>query len=152
MKISVFSIAKEQRNLYENVVKELSKMINKFAKIEDKNLFNTKIANAQIQGKESSQGVYSDVYEQYLNKGYNIVLHPDGKELDSFEFSKLLSDKMSVQFFIGGAYGFDESFVKKCNYSVSLSKFTMSHKVAKVVLFEQIFRGLAILNNHPYHK
>jgi len=152
MRISVLSIAKEQKNLYENVVKELSKMINKFAKVEDKNLFNTKIANAQIQGKESSQSAYSDVYEQYLNKGYNIVLHPNGKELDSFEFSKLLSDKMSVQFFIGGAHGFDEAFVKKCDHSVSLSKLTMSHKVAKVVLFEQIFRGLAILNNHPYHK
>jgi len=152
MKISVLSIAKEQRNLYEDIVKDLSKMINKFAKVEDRNLFNSKIANAQSQGQESSQRAYSDVYEPYLNKGYNVVLNPNGKELDSFEFSKLLSDRMSVQFFIGGAHGFDDTFVKKCDYSVSLSKLTMSHKVAKVVLFEQIFRGLAILNNHPYHK
>jgi len=152
MKINVLSIAKEQKNLYEDTVKELSKMIGKFAKIEDKNLFNSKVTNAQNQGRDHSQAIYADLYEPYLNKGYNIVLHPNAKELDSFEFSKLLSDRMSVQFFIGGAHGFNEPFVKKCDRSISLSKLTMSHKVAKVVLFEQIFRGLSILNNHPYHK
>ncbi|NOZ89758.1 MAG: 23S rRNA (pseudouridine(1915)-N(3))-methyltransferase RlmH, partial [Epsilonproteobacteria bacterium] len=35
---------------------------------------------------------------------------------------------------------------------ISFGKITMSHKLTKVVLMEQIFRGLTILNNHPYHK
>jgi len=152
MNINVYSIAKEQKNLYEDIVKELSKMVGKYAKLEDKNIFNSKIATAQTIGKEKSQEAYTQSFEPFLNKGYNIALHPDAKELDSFEFSKLLSDRMSVQFFIGGAYGLESSFLTSCDRVVSLSKLTLSHKVAKVVLFEQIFRGLSILNNHPYHK
>jgi hypothetical protein len=35
---------------------------------------------------------------------------------------------------------------------ISLSRLTYAHKIAKVVLFEQIYRGLCIKNNHPYHK
>jgi 23S rRNA pseudoU1915 N3-methylase RlmH len=28
---------------------------------------------------------------------------------------------------------------------------TLSHELARVVLFEQIFRGIGVLKNHPYH-
>jgi len=59
---------------------------------------------------------------------------------------------MSVKFFIGGAYGFEESFLKKSDKVISLGKITMSHKIAKAVLLEQIYRGFSILSNHPYHK
>jgi len=40
----------------------------------------------------------------------------------------------------------------KCDTTISLSDLTMAHKVANVVLTEQIFRALSIQNNHPYHK
>jgi len=72
--------------------------------------------------------------------------------MDSFAFSKLLEDRLTINFFIGGAYGFDREFLKMCDTTLSLSDLTMAHKVANLVLTEQIFRGLAILNNHPYHK
>jgi 23S rRNA (pseudouridine1915-N3)-methyltransferase len=59
---------------------------------------------------------------------------------------------MSVKFFIGGAYGFEKAFLDKGDKVISLSSLTFSHKIAKMVLLEQIFRGYAILHNHPYHK
>ena len=90
--------------------------------------------------------------EPHLGGAYNISLNPNSKELDSFGFSKLLKDRGVVNFFIGGAYGLESCFLSKCNNDISLGKITMSHKLAKVVLLEQIFRGLTILNNHPYHK
>ncbi|MDN5377136.1 MAG: rRNA (pseudouridine1915-N3)-methyltransferase, partial [Sulfurospirillum sp.] len=45
-----------------------------------------------------------------------------------------------------------EEFLKKTDKVISLSKLTYAHKIAKVVLLEQIYRGLCIKNNHPYHK
>lgn len=60
--------------------------------------------------------------------------------------------KCRLNFFVGGAYGFEDSFLKKSNAVISLGKITMSHKIAKVVLLEQIYRGFSILSNHPYHK
>ena len=79
-------------------------------------------------------------------------MHPDGKIIDSYEFSKLLDDKIAIKFFIGGAYGFENDFLKNGDAVISLGNITMSHKIAKVVLLEQIYRGFSILSNHPYHK
>jgi 23S rRNA (pseudouridine1915-N3)-methyltransferase len=59
---------------------------------------------------------------------------------------------MSIKFVVGGAYGFEDSFLKKSDAVISLGKLTMSHKIAKAVLLEQIYRGFSILSNHPYHK
>ncbi len=152
MKIDIISIAKKERSTYDPLYKELQKMISRFAKVEDIELFPKDVAKSHTISPESSKQAYTRALEPYLGKGFCVSLHPDGKLIDSFEFSKLLNDKMSVKFFVGGAYGFEESFLKKSDAVISLGKLTMSHKIAKVVLLEQIYRGFSILSNHPYHK
>jgi 23S rRNA (pseudouridine1915-N3)-methyltransferase len=152
MNIDLFTIAKRERSTYDPLYKELEKMISRFAKVEDTELFPKEVAKAHTISPEASQAAYTKVFEPYLGKGYSIALHPDGKIIDSFDFSKLLSDRISVQFFIGGAYGFEDAFLKRCDRVISLGQLTMSHKIAKAVLLEQIYRGFSILSNHPYHK
>jgi len=152
MKLEILSIAKKEKTLYDPLYKDLQKMISRFAKVEDIELFPKDVVKAHTVSPEASQKAYTKVFEPYLEKSYSITLHPAGKELDSFEFSKLLEDKNSVRFFIGGAYGFEEQFLKKSDKVISLGKLTMSHKIAKAVLLEQIYRGFSILSNHPYHK
>ena len=152
MKVDLYSILKKEKDYYSIISEDLLKMISKFATIKDKIIFNKTITNAQNAGALKAQESYTKVYEPYLKKGYNIILHPKGKLMDSFEFAKLLEDKQNVQFFVGGAYGFDEKFLKMCDKKISLSHLTLSHKIAKIVLLEQIFRGFSILNKHPYHK
>jgi len=152
LKINIISIAKKERSIYDPLYKEMSKMISRFAKIEDIELFPKEVAKAHTISPKASQSSYTKVLSPYVYKNYSIALHPDGKKLDSVEFSKLLSDRMSVNFFIGGAYGFDDAFVNSCDVSISLSALTMSHKIAKSVLLEQIYRGFTLLNGHPYHK
>jgi 23S rRNA (pseudouridine1915-N3)-methyltransferase len=110
------------------------------------------IAKAHTISADASQKAYSEALEPFISNGYSIALHPDANMCNSFEFSKLLSDKMSLNFFIGGAYGLEDGFLKKCDKVISLSNLTFSHKIAKAVLLEQIYRGFSILNNHPYHK
>ncbi len=127
-------------------------MIGKFSTINDVEIFNKKIHQAQVEGQAAAQAAYTQAFEPHLSKSYNIALHPDGKIINSFKFSKLLSDRITVNFYIGGAYGFEDEFLKQCDQVISLSELTMSHKIAKAVLLEQIFRGFAIINNHPYHK
>ncbi len=127
-------------------------MSSRFAKVEVHSLFNKQIAKAQSIGEKESQLAYNELYIPKLSSGYNIVLDVLGKKVDSYKFSKLLDDKVTINFFIGGAYGFDRDFLNKCDVSVSLSELTYAHKIANLVLCEQIFRSLCILNNHPYHK
>ena len=152
MKINIISIAKKEKSIYDPLYKELTKMISRFAKVEVTELFPKDVAKAHTISPEASGKSYTKVLEPYKKGSYNITLHPDAKELDSFEFSKLLEDKISINFFIGGAYGFENDFLQTSDEVVSLGKITMSHKIAKVVLLEQIYRGFSILSNHPYHK
>ncbi len=149
-KVFVYSIGKKDERCYEAIAKELVTNAKKFAQIEVVNIFGKKINQAQ---KESeAKMAYGEALSPYLLKdGLNVALHPDGELLDSFEFANLLKSP-KIAFFIGGAFGFEEGFLKKCQRVVSLSPLTMSHKIAKLVLLEQIFRGFSIINNHPYHK
>ncbi len=153
MKINVIIIDKKGKdNLYAGLIEHYKKIAKPFAKVEVIEVFDKEIAKAQDISPEAAQKSYSKALEKYLNSGTNIVLDPASKEVDSHEFAKLLKDTLHVNLFIGGAYGFERAFISKCNNAVSFGKITLSHKLVKVVLLEQIFRGLTINNNHPYHK
>ncbi|MDO9265738.1 MAG: 23S rRNA (pseudouridine(1915)-N(3))-methyltransferase RlmH [Sulfurimonas sp.] len=152
MNIEIISIAKKERSIYDPLYKELLMMISRFAKVEDIELFNKDVTKAHTISPEASKAAYTKLFEPYISKGFNVILHPDGKIVDSYEFSKLLDGKIAIKFFIGGAYGFEESFLKRGDSVISLGNITMSHKIAKAVLLEQIYRGFSILSNHPYHK
>lgn len=150
-KINIYSILKPSKDDFDSIIQEFVKMSSKYAKIEVFYIFNKNIAKAQTIGEKESQQAYSEAYEPLL-KGFNIALDVLGKKLDTYAFSSLIEDKNEVNFFIGGAFGFQREFLQKCHSVISLSDLTMAHKVANVVLTEQIFRSLCIQNNHPYHK
>ncbi len=152
MNIEIVSIAKKEKSIYDPLYKDLTKMISRFAKVTDTEIFTKDVTKAHTISPDAAQKAYTKVLEPYTGKSFSITLHPDGKLIDSFDFSKLLNDKMSIKFFIGGAYGFEDEFLNKSDAVISLGKITMSHKIAKAVLLEQIYRGFTILNNHPYHK
>jgi len=152
MNIEIISIAKREKSIYDPLYKDLTKMISRFAQVKDIEIFTKDVTKAHTISPQAAQKAYTKALEAYIGKDFCITLHPNGKLIDSFEFSKLLNDKMNVKFFIGGAYGFEEEFLQKSNAVISLGKITMSHKIAKAVLLEQIYRGFSILSNHPYHK
>ena len=152
MNINIISVAKKEKSIYEPLYKELIKMISRFAKVEVNEIFPKDVAKSHTISQSASQQAYTRALNPYIGNDFCVTLHPDGKLIDSFEFSKLLNDRMSVKFFIGGAYGFEDEFLKKSDAVISLGKLTMSHKIAKAVLLEQIYRGFSILSNHPYHK
>jgi len=151
MKINVYTIEKSSSSDLDGFIQKELKMIRKYAQINEFSIFNKKISQAQNQNAIIAQSSYSNAFEPYLS-GYKIALHPLGEQMDSFEFSNFFDINMTLNFFIGGAYGFENSFLSKMDMVISLGRLTLSHKVAKAVLFEQIFRGLSIKNNHPYHK
>ncbi|MCZ6173017.1 23S rRNA (pseudouridine(1915)-N(3))-methyltransferase RlmH [Campylobacter ureolyticus] len=150
MEILVYSISKEKIEFYSEI-NEYIKMSKKYANIKDKVLFNNQIAKAQSSSKDMALKAYDEAYEPLI-EGFCIGLDEGGKMLDSVEFSKLFLAKNKVSFFIGGAYGLSTNFKLKMDKIISLSKMTFAHKIAKLVLYEQIFRGLCINANHPYHK
>ncbi len=153
MKINLVIIDKKgKETLYSGLIAHYKKIAKPFATVEVIEVFGKEIAKAHDISVQASQKSYTKALEKYMQTGINIALDPSSKEVDSYEFAKLLKDKIEINFFIGGAYGFEEDFLRKCDFAISFGKITLSHKLVKVVLLEQIFRGLTINNNHPYHK
>jgi len=153
MKINVIIIDKKGKDqLYAPLIEHFKKIAKPFAQVQVIELFDKEIAKAHDISPATAQSSYTKAFEKRLTGGYTVALDPSSRELDSFEFAKLLKDRAQVNFFIGGPHGLEESFLTQCNSAISLGKITLSHKLVKVVLMEQIFRGLAINHNHPYHK
>jgi len=150
-RIGIYAIVKSERDAFNDIEGHFMKMIGKYAKLEQKNLFPKSIEKAQKEGRKQAQKAYGEALTPYFS-GFKICLDPAGKTIESEGFASLLERHDQLSFFIGGAYGFDDAFRSKCDFKLSLSPLTMSHKLAKAVLLEQIYRGYTIIHNHPYHK
>lgn len=151
MKISVYSIEKSSSAFVDGLVKEYAKQAAGYAKLEDIVLFNKEIAKAQTVDMPTARTAYAKAFEPH-RKGFCVALDVEGEALESEAFAKLLASASDIRFFIGGAYGFSPEYLTKHQKVISLSRLTYAHKIAKVVLFEQIYRGLCINHHHPYHK
>lgn len=93
--------------------------------------------------------------EEYLAKlpSSVIVLDERGKEMTSVEFSKQFEDWVmstdDIHLGIGPAVGFPRNHGKQ---SISLSKMTLPHEFAAVLLVEQLYRANEISRGTSYHK
>ena len=84
-------------------------------------------------------------------KGLRVVLDPGGELWTSRDLAGFLErSQQDVSFFIGGADGFSDEFRSSAGQLLSLSKMTLPHELARVVLAEQIYRAFTILRGHPY--
>ena len=151
-KIAIYSIIKKGSSPYDPLYQNYKKMISRYADVTICDTFNKNIAKAQQNSEDKAKKEYTSAYKNRLENSFNVALDVGGDLVDSHQFSKLLENRSQVNFFIGGAYGFEKGFLNSCDRVISLGKITMAHKVAKVVLLEQIFRGLCIAHKHPYHK
>ncbi len=85
-------------------------------------------------------------------RSHLVLLASDGREFDSIEFSKWLEERRQegrdICFVIGGPRGLD---LERCDTRLSLGRMTLPHQLARVVLFEQLYRAHKILAREPYH-
>jgi 23S rRNA (pseudouridine1915-N3)-methyltransferase len=83
--------------------------------------------------------------------------HDTGRSFTSVEFAQWLSQRIHtsgdnrLEFWCGGPDGFPGLTLPK-DRLISLSKMTFSHELARVMICEQIYRALCIINRHPYPK
>jgi 23S rRNA (pseudouridine1915-N3)-methyltransferase len=87
---------------------------------------------------------------------YVVLLDSRGKQLSSEEFAASLerlrdSGTQDIVFAIGPADGWSSESLQRANLLLSLGRMTLPHQLARVLLAEQVYRALTILNGHPYH-
>lgn len=68
------------------------------------------------------------------------------------QFKRWQHDGEHICFIIGGADGMSEQMKRKAHLLMRLSSLTLPHGMVRVLLTEQIYRVISILNHHPYHR
>ena len=94
-----------------------------------------------------------DQVEKHLPEhAYVVLLDERGKPRSSVAFSEFLDERRlegrPLAFVVGGAYGLS---LPRADEMLSFGPMTLPHQLARVVLLEQLYRGLSILAGSPYH-
>lgn len=86
-----------------------------------------------------------------------VGLDETGKDSNSAEFANLISKAMEngtgqLGFAIGGPDGHGQAIAKRADRLIRFGSLTWPHQLMRVMLAEQIYRAITILNGHPYHR
>lgn len=80
----------------------------------------------------------------------------EGKQLSSEQLAKKMADfqmqSSTIDFIIGGSLGLSEEVKKRADLRLSMSSMTFPHRIARLMLEEQIYRAFKINANETYHK
>ena len=86
----------------------------------------------------------------------NVAMCIEGRRMDSVEFSKLITasaqNSEGINFIIGGSYGLSGDVKKLADVRLSMSEMTFPHRIARIMLLEQIYRAYMIAGGSKYHK
>jgi len=86
----------------------------------------------------------------------SVALDAGGKSFSTEKFADVLQGWLQggrdVAFLIGGADGLDVKLKQDAALVLSLSSMTLPHQLVRVLLAEQLYRGMSLLRNHPYHR
>lgn len=86
-----------------------------------------------------------------------VAMSEEGRGLSSVELAQevnrwMVEGRQHVVFYIGGAHGLASTLKREAKLQWSLSKMTFPHDLARMLLWEQLYRALTIIRGEPYHK
>lgn len=155
MKIRVLAIGADKSRLFEPAIDEYLERIRRVVPISVEEL-----SPARKGGQDPSRAkaLEGRALLERLRPGETVVaLDERGDELDSRAFAdrvlgRAMNQGRDLAFLIGGAEGHAAEVRARADLALSLSRLTLAHRLARLVLAEQIYRGLSILRGEPYHK
>lgn len=85
------------------------------------------------------------------------VLDPGGRQLSSEDLALDLgrwrdTGRQLIAFVIGGPLGLSDEVRRRAAVTISLSRMTFTHEMARLVFLEQLYRAFTILAGSKYHK
>lgn len=141
MKLKILSVGKVKEPWIREGVAEYLKRLQRYAHIE--------LVIVKNNGREQEA---ADILSK-INDEFVVALSEEGTQLSSVQFSGLLKKtNKDIVFIIGSADGLSTSVKKRADLTLSLSQMTFTHELAQLLLVEQLYRGVMILNNRTYHR
>ena len=116
-------------------------------------------AAARVEGKPVSDAMRAEArsIEAAIPPGHwRIALDERGKQLTTAELAGMLrgwrQEGRDVAFIVGGADGLDPGLKSNANMLLALSTLTLPHGLARLLLIEQLYRAVSLIQGHPYHR
>jgi 23S rRNA (pseudouridine1915-N3)-methyltransferase len=154
MKIECWAIGKPHEPYVVEGVKDFTQRVGNYYPIEWR-LFNLKknTGSSQQKIKEAESTLISAALKP---DDWLVSLDENGRPLSSRGLAEFFEARKNervrkIVFLIGGAYGLDESLLKKSKFIWSLSSLTFPHQLVRLILAEQIYRACSIGRNEKYH-
>jgi 23S rRNA (pseudouridine1915-N3)-methyltransferase len=110
----------------------------------------------EIEVKDAPMPALRAALEKKLPDGAHVTaLDARGRSMTSESFARWVESRMStgkgkIVFLIGGADGLPPEILARANDKLSLSQMTFPHRLARLVLVEQLYRAVTILRGEPY--
>ena len=119
-------------------MEEYEKRSQRFAKLEI----------VRVKEKQSKELTWKEMKSYKIDNSTSILLDPKGELLTTNQFAELF--KGNLTFYVGGSNGLPDE-AKKAGKLISLTPLTLPHRIALLVLLEQVYRVLTLRAGTPYH-
>lgn len=159
LNIKIICIGKMKEPYYTAAFSEYAKRLSTHCRMEVLELPEARLSQnpspAEVSAALSRER--EEIEKRIPGGAYLIAMCVEGESLDSpglaALFSRLAgSGRGSLCFLIGSSNGLDPELKKRADFRLSMSKMTFPHHLARVMLAEQIYRGIMINEGSKYHK
>lgn len=98
-----------------------------------------------------------DILSRTESASYLVALDERGRDIDSIKLADMIErhrveGTKQITFVIGGHFGLSEAVRARADFVLALSKMTLTHEFARVLLVEQVYRAFTIIHGLPYQK
>ena len=154
MRIHVVAVGSLREPHYRAAAEEYLKRLRPYADVRV-----TEVADRDL-GHDAQRAIAregSDVMRALPKDTWIVAVDVGGEQTDSEGFASWFQRRMtagdsSVSFVLGGSAGLAPEVLGASRERLSLSRMTLPHQLARVVLLEQIYRAFRIIRKEPYHR
>ena len=151
MNITIITIGKAKESYIREGIFEYKKRLGPYIKIKEIEL---KAESFRAGTKEKAKILEGERVLNSLKKFEKdniFLLDENAQEFSSVKFSSLMESRNEIVFVIAGSLGWSDELRNSLYKKISLSKMTIPHELARLVLMEQIYRGVTIIKKKEYH-
>ena len=156
--VTVISVGPLKDRFFVDAAAEYEKRLSSFCRVENVIIKEEKIQNesnpAEIAAALETEG--RAILARVPSGSTVFALCVEGKEHDSVELAARIGVACDTSgklcFIIGSSHGLSDSVKRAAHERISLSRLTLPHRLAKIVLLEAIYRSFSIRAGKRYHK
>jgi len=153
VKLRLLAIGKDRSGLYAPAVEEYAKRLARYVRFELVELPEARKHAGTPRAKEEEGAA---LLARLDPREHVVALDERGTEYTSVELARRVEawqgQGRDVALLVGGSDGLAPEVLARAQEKLSLSRFTLAHRLARLVLVEQLYRAMTILRGEPYHK